>query len=68
MTDSPGINLLNGVQVQPACTHPDLPQTSFFTSALRPRPPKVRAIPPVEATLWEETIGGCYVETVLEYP
>ena len=31
------------------------------------RPPEVLTIPPVEATLWDETIGARYVETVLEY-
>ena len=72
-TDSPNLT-----QAQPPWINPDLPPDQFLYERLGPwpqpapaypmaRPPEVLTIPPVEAALWNETIGARYVETVLEY-
>ena len=78
MTSNSETGLPIDIQVQPAWTDPDLPPDQFLYKRLGPwpqpapaypmsRPPEVLTIPPVEATLWNETIGARYVETVLEY-
>ena len=78
MIRSAETGLSDGTQVQPAWTDPNLPPDQFLYQRLGPwpqpapaypmsRPPEVLTIPPVEATLWDETIGARYVETVLEY-
>ena len=78
MPSSTDIHSADGVQAQPPWTDANLPPDQFLYERLGPwpqpapaypmtRPPEVLTIPPVEAALWNETIGTRYVETVLEY-
>lgn len=71
-------DLTGGTQAQPAWTNPDLPPDQFLYDRMGPwpqpapaypmtRPPEVLTIPPVEADLWNSTIGWRYKKTVAEY-
>ena len=69
MTSCIETRLPGAIEAQPAWTNPDLPPDQVLYERLGPwsqpapaypirRPPEVLTIPPVEAALWNETIGS----------